>query len=147
MEEAGVLLIVPSLSVRYACVGRCDSETNFTRSCDTRSASMALSDCIRHCASRRRERHGTARQSGEARTGLLRSMRSKRLADLNLMERLAQENDMTEMTKAETAQLKADREAARAKYAQMSAEEKAALRKATQQKKLGELSVMERVGQ
>ena len=29
----------------------------------------------------------------------------------------------------------------------MSAEEKAALRKATQQKKLGELSVMERVGQ
>ena len=88
-----------------------------------------------------------ATMTPEERTGLLRSMRSKRLADLNLMERLAQENDMTEMTKAETAQLKADREAARAKYAQMSAEEKAALRKATQQKKLGELSVMERVGQ
>ena len=75
------------------------------------------------------------------------SMRGKKLADLNLMERIAQEDDMTAMTKDETAQLKSDRAAAQAKYAQMSAEEKAALRKSAQQKKLADLNMMERVAQ
>ena len=76
-----------------------------------------------------------------------RSMRGKKLADLNVMERIAQEDDMSTMTKDETAQLKADRQAAQAKYAQMSADEKAAVRKAAQQKKLADLNMMERVGQ
>src|SRR2546429_41895 len=51
------------------------------------------------------------------------------------------------MTPAETAQFKADRQAAQAKYGQMSAEEKAAVRKAAQQKRLSDLNTMERVGQ
>jgi hypothetical protein len=63
------------------------------------------------------------------------------------MERIAQEDDMGTMTKDETAQLKADRQAAQTKYAQMSAEEKATLRKAAQQKKLADLNMMERIGQ
>ena len=88
-----------------------------------------------------------ATMTPEEKTSMTRSMRGKKLADLNLMERLAQDNDMTAMTKADTAQSKADREAAKAKYAQMSAEEKAAVRKAAQQKKLGELNMMERVTQ
>ena len=54
---------------------------------------------------------------------------------------------MGTMTKDETAQLKADRQAAQAKYAQMSAEEKATLRKAAHEKKLADLNMMERVGQ
>src|ERR1700681_2060633 len=75
------------------------------------------------------------------------SMRGKKLADLNVMERVAQDDDMGTMTKDETAQLKADRQAAQAKYGQMGAEEKAAVRKAAQQKKLADLNMMERVGQ
>jgi hypothetical protein len=75
------------------------------------------------------------------------SMRGKKLADLNLMERLAQDDDMTAISRTETAQMKTDRAAAQSKYAQMSAEEKAALRKSAHQKKLGELNMMERVGQ
>jgi hypothetical protein len=63
------------------------------------------------------------------------------------MERLAQDDDMTAISRNETAQMKTDRAAAQAKYAQMSAEEKAAVRKSAHQKKLGELNMMERVGQ
>jgi len=88
-----------------------------------------------------------AAMTPEQRASMKQSMRDKKLADLNLLERLAQDDDMTAMTKTETAQSKGDREAARAKYAQMSAEEKAAVRKSAQQKKLGELNTMERVTQ
>jgi hypothetical protein len=83
----------------------------------------------------------------EEKASAKRSMRGKKLTDLNVMERIAQEDDMGTMTKDETAQLKADRQAAQAKYAQMSAEEKAAVRKAAQQKKLADLNMMERIGQ
>lgn len=75
------------------------------------------------------------------------SMRGKRLGELTAMERVAQNDDMTAMTKSETAQLKAEREAAQASYAKMTAEQKAAMRKAAQQKKLADLSMMEKVGQ
>jgi len=75
------------------------------------------------------------------------SMRGKRLGELTAMERVAQNDDMTAMTKSETAQLKAEREAAQASYAKMTPEQKAAVRKAAQQKKLADLSMMEKVGQ
>lgn len=88
-----------------------------------------------------------AAMTPEQKASMRSSMRDKRLADLDLLERLAQDDDMTTMTKTETAQSKADREAVRAKYAQMSAEEKAAVRKTAQQKKLSELNMMERVTQ
>jgi esterase/lipase len=88
-----------------------------------------------------------ATMTPEEKAGVTRSMRSKKLADLNVMERVAQEDDMIAMSKADSAQLKADRDAARAKFAQMSAEEKAAVRKAAREKKLSDLTVMERVGQ
>jgi hypothetical protein len=88
-----------------------------------------------------------ATMTPEEKASAKRSMRGKKLADLNVMERIAQEDDMGTMTKDETAQLKADRQAAQTKYAQMSAEEKATLRKAAQQKKLADLNMMERIGQ
>ena len=75
------------------------------------------------------------------------SMRGKRLGDLTAMERVAQNDDMTTMSKAETAQLKAEREAAQASYAKMTSEQKAALRKAAQQKRMADLNMMEKVGQ
>ena len=88
-----------------------------------------------------------AAMTPEQRASMKQSMRDKRLADMNVLERLAQDDDMSAITKAETAQSKADREAARAKYAQMSAEQKAAVRKSAQQKKLGELNLMEQTAQ
>ena len=88
-----------------------------------------------------------ATMTPEEKTSAKRSMLGKKLADLSVMERVAQEDDMGTMTKDETAQLKSDRQAAQAKYAQMSAEEKAAVRKAAQQKRLADLNMMERVAQ
>jgi hypothetical protein len=88
-----------------------------------------------------------ATMTPEQKAAVRTSMRDKKLADLNAMELVAQANDMTAMTASETAQAKAERDAARAKYAKMTPEEKTAMRKAARQKKLGELNVTEQVGQ
>jgi predicted Fe-S protein YdhL (DUF1289 family) len=80
-------------------------------------------------------------------SAMTQSMRAKKLGELTAMERVAQNDDMTAMTKSETAQLKAERETAQASYAKMTPEQKAAVRKAAQQKKLADLSMMEKVGQ
>lgn len=83
----------------------------------------------------------------EEKAGVARSMRAKKLADLNAMEQVAQSNDLTAISPAESAQAKSDRQAAQAKYAQMTDEEKVAIRKAARGKRLSELNAMERVGQ
>jgi hypothetical protein len=88
-----------------------------------------------------------AAMTPEEKASMKRSMRDKKLADLNWVERVAQNDDMTAQTKDESAQLKSERAAARSKYARMSDADKAALRKSAAQKKLGELSVMEQVAQ
>ena len=75
------------------------------------------------------------------------SMKSKKAADLNIMERFAQNDDMTAMSKSETAEMKSERQAAEAQYAKMTPEQKAALRKTAQQKRMSEMNAMERVGQ
>ena len=75
------------------------------------------------------------------------SMKNKRVADMNYIDKFAQNDDMTAMTKSETAQAKAEREAAQAAYAKLTPEQKAAQRKAAQQKRLSEMNAMERVGQ
>jgi predicted Fe-S protein YdhL (DUF1289 family) len=75
------------------------------------------------------------------------SARSKKLGEQTALERIAQNDDMTAMSKTETAQLKAEREAAQAKWAKMTPEEKAAVRKAAQQKRAADMNAMERAGQ
>lgn len=75
----------------------------------------------------------------------IKSMPAKRLADLNPVELFAANDDLQAMTKAETAQAKAEADAANAKWAKMTPEEKAAARKALQQKRLADLTDMERV--
>jgi hypothetical protein len=75
------------------------------------------------------------------------AMKSKKVADMNHMDKMAQDNDMTAMTKSETAQDKAAREAAQAKFAAMTPAEQAATRKAAQQKRLAEMNAMEKASQ
>jgi hypothetical protein len=75
------------------------------------------------------------------------SMKSKKAADLNSMERIAQNDDMMAMTRSETAQMKSEREAAQASYAKMTPEQKAALRKTAQQKRVADMNTMERTQQ
>ena len=75
------------------------------------------------------------------------SMKSKKIADLNHMEKFAQNDDMTAKSKSETAQMKAERETAQADYAKTTSEQKAALRKSAQQKRAAELNAMEQAGQ
>ena len=75
------------------------------------------------------------------------SMKNKKVADMNHMEKFAQNDDMTAMTKSETAKDKAERETAAASYAKLTPEQKAAQRKATQQKRLADMNAMEKAGQ
>jgi hypothetical protein len=83
----------------------------------------------------------------EQRVAVTNSMRTKKIADLNAIELVAQDSDLKAMSAAEGAQAKAEREAAQAKYAKMTPDEKAALRDAVRKKKLAELNATERVNQ
>ena len=75
------------------------------------------------------------------------SMRTKKAADMNHMDKMAQNDDMAAMTKSETAQAKAEREAGEAAYAKLTPEQKAAQRKAAQQKRMADMNAMEKAGQ
>jgi hypothetical protein len=78
---------------------------------------------------------------------VIQSARGKKLGDLTALERIGQNDDMMAMSKSETAQAKATREAAQADYAKTTAEQKAALRKSAQQKRMADLNAMEAAGQ
>lgn len=71
----------------------------------------------------------------------------KKVADQTALDRIAQNDDMTLMTKSETAQAKAEREAAQATWAKMTPEEKTAARKALQQKRMADMNAMEKAAQ
>jgi hypothetical protein len=72
------------------------------------------------------------------------SAQGKKLADLDQMEVFAADDDLQRMSKEETAQMKAEREAAKAKWDKMTPDEKAAAKKAAQQKRLSEMNAAER---
>jgi hypothetical protein len=69
---------------------------------------------------------------------------SKRAGDLTALEKVG-DDDMADLPAAQTAAYKSDRAAAKAKFAAMSPEQKAAMAKAARQKKLSELSTLEKL--
>jgi len=71
---------------------------------------------------------------------------SKRLGDATELDKIAND-DNAMLTPDETAKAKAERDAARAKWNTMSASEKAAMRKEARQKKLSDLTELEKVGE
>jgi hypothetical protein len=73
--------------------------------------------------------------------------RSKKLSELSAMELVGQRDDMQSETAAQTAQMKAEADAAKAKWDKLTPSEKQALRKSAWQKKRAELTGMEAVGQ
>jgi len=83
----------------------------------------------------------------EQRQAIKDGAKTKKQGELSAIERMGQDDDMQAATKSETAQLKAQREAAKAKWDAMTPEEKNAVRKAAQQKRASELSEIERTGQ
>jgi len=83
----------------------------------------------------------------EQRLAIKDGAKTKKQGELSAIERMGQDDDMQAATKSETAQLKAQREAAKAKWDAMTPEEKNAVRKAAQQKRASELSEIERTGQ
>ena len=83
----------------------------------------------------------------EQRLAIKDGAKTKKQGELSAIERMGQDDDMQAATKSETAQLKAQREAAKAKWDAMTPEEKNAVRKAAQQKRSSELSEIERTGQ
>jgi predicted Fe-S protein YdhL (DUF1289 family) len=88
-----------------------------------------------------------ASMTPDQRAEVTKSMRGKKLGDLTAMERVAQNDDMSAMSKTQTAQYKSEWDAAKAKYDKMTPDEKAAVRKATRDKRLSDLNMMEQVGQ
>ncbi|MEP6943714.1 MAG: hypothetical protein ABI981_12300 [Betaproteobacteria bacterium] len=88
-----------------------------------------------------------ASMTADQRAEVAKSMRGKKLGELTAMERVAQNDDMGAMSKTQTAQYKSEWDAAKAKYDTMTADEKSALRKATREKRLADLNMMEKVGQ
>ncbi|TMH33295.1 MAG: hypothetical protein E6H66_12505 [Betaproteobacteria bacterium] len=79
-------------------------------------------------------------------TAATQSARSKKLADLNSMELLGANDDLTAMTKGQTAEAKAQHDAAKAKWEAMTPEQKTAARKAMRQKRLADLNEAEKYG-
>jgi hypothetical protein len=73
--------------------------------------------------------------------------RSKKLSELSAMELVGQRDDMRSETAAQTAQMKAEADAAKAKWDKLTPSEKQALRKSAWAKKRAELTGMEAVGQ
>ena len=88
-----------------------------------------------------------AKMTPDEKAAVKKSAQQKRQGDLSAMERIGQNDDMSEMTKSETAPAKNDREAAEAKWAKMTPDEKNAARKAAQQKRQSEMNAIERAGQ
>src|SRR6476659_8656386 len=77
-----------------------------------------------------------ASMTPEQKAEVTKSMKGKKLGDLTAMERVAQNDDMSAMSKTQTAQYKSEWDAAKAKYDKMTPDEKAAVRKATREKGL-----------
>jgi cell division protein FtsL len=90
-----------------------------------------------------------AAMTPEQQAATRKAMQAKRVSELSALEVVAQNDDMTRASAAESAQLKSERAAAKAKYDAMTPEQKAAMKKAAQQKKLSELTELEKysVGQ
>jgi predicted Fe-S protein YdhL (DUF1289 family) len=73
--------------------------------------------------------------------------RQKKIADLSAMERYGQNNDMLRETAAQSAELKAQYEAAKEAWAKFTPGQKKAATQKAWQKKRADLDWMERVGQ
>jgi hypothetical protein len=76
-----------------------------------------------------------------------RAAAQKRVAEQNAIDRIAQNDDMKILTQSESAQAKAERDAALAKWNAMTPEQKTAARKALQQKRMADMNAMERAAQ
>ena len=75
------------------------------------------------------------------------SARQKKIMDLTATERVAQNDDMTVETAAQSAALSAEADAARAAWDKMTPAQKQAVRRAAWTKKRAELTAVERVAQ
>jgi hypothetical protein len=73
--------------------------------------------------------------------------KAKKLADLSAIELVGQRDDMRSETAAQSAQLKAEADAAKAKWDKLTPAEKQAVRKSAWQKRRADLDGMEAVGQ
>ena len=83
----------------------------------------------------------------QQKSATLAAARSKKLSELNAIELVGQRDDMKSETAAQTAQYRAEAEAAKAKWDKLTPAEKQAVRKASWQKKRADLNGLEAVGQ
>ncbi|MFO1313017.1 MAG: hypothetical protein U1F41_13230 [Burkholderiales bacterium] len=78
---------------------------------------------------------------------IIAAAKQKKLSDLSMMELVGQRNDMQRETAAQSAQLKAQADAAKAKWDSMTPAQKKAVKQAAWQKKRADLDALESVGQ
>jgi len=88
-----------------------------------------------------------ASMTAEQKSAAIAAARTKKLSELSATELVGQRDDMQRETMAQSAQLKAEADAAKAKWDKLSASDKQALRKSAWQKRRAELTGMEAVGQ
>ena len=88
-----------------------------------------------------------AKLSPQEQQQIVAAAKQKKLADLNMMELVGQRNDMQRETAAQSAQAKAQADAAKAKWDSMSPAQKKSVKQAAWQKKRGDLDALESVGQ
>jgi cell division protein FtsL len=88
--------------------------------------------------------------SADQKAATRKAMRDKKVSELTMVEMVAQENDsgssgVGAMPASDAAKYKSDYDAAKSKWAGMTADQKAATRKAARDKKVSELSMLERM--
>ena len=88
-----------------------------------------------------------ATMTPEQKQATIAAAKTKKLADLNAIELVGQRDDMRSETAAQSAQLKAEADAAKAKWDKLTPAEKQAFRKSAWQKRRADLDAMEAVGQ
>jgi len=88
-----------------------------------------------------------ASMSPEQKKAAVAAARNKKLSELSAIELVGQRDDMRSETAAQSAQMKAEADAAKAKWDKLTPAEKQAVRKSAWTKKRSELNGMEAVGQ
>ena len=87
-----------------------------------------------------------AAMTPEQQAAAKKAAQSKKLGDMDAIDRLGANDDFVALTKSQTAEAKAQHDAAKAKWNALTPAQKSATRKAAQQKKLAEMNDMERFG-
>ena len=133
---AGVTNDTAQLTVAQAPNYRSDVETGATE--------MTPAQAEKYRAEYQAAKTQWSKMTPQQKAATIESARAKKLKDLSMIELVGQRDDMQRETAAQTAQYRAEAQAAKAKWDKLTPAEKQAVRRSAWQKKRSELDAMER---